>query len=126
MQTTLLIALGGALGAVTRFFLHTSVQRYSVSGFPLGTLVVNVLGSFLIGITFVVLVEKIQIAEQWRAIVIIGFLGAMTTFSTFSLDALLLLEQGHYNSALLYILSSVFVCLIAAFAGLQLARLILI
>ncbi len=126
MQTTLLIALGGAFGAVTRYYLHTAVQRLSSTGFPVGTLTVNVIGSFLIGIAFVIFVEKVQIAEQWRSIVIIGFLGAMTTFSTFSLDALLLLEQGHYNSALLYILSSIAVCLIAAFAGLQLARLLIV
>ena len=93
--------------------------------FPLGTFVVNVLGSFLIGVFFVLLAEKAQIAEQWRPIIVVGFLGGLTTFSTFSLDALLLFEQGHYNTALFYIISSIVLCLIAAFAGMQLTRVML-
>ena len=83
------------------------------------------LGSLLIGIFFVLLAEKAQIAEQWRPVIVVGFLGGLTTFSTFSLDALLLFEQGHYNTALFYIISSVALCLIAAFAGMQITRVML-
>ncbi len=125
MNTYIAIALGGAIGAVSRFWLHGAVQRFNDSSFPLGTFAVNVLGSFLIGVIFVVLAEKSQLNETWRPIVVIGFLGAMTTFSTFSLDALLLFEQGQYNTALFYIVSSVALCLFAAFAGMQLSRVVL-
>ena len=125
MNTYIAIAFGGAIGAVSRFWLHGAVQRFNDSSFPLGTFAVNVLGSFLIGVIFVVLAEKSQLNETWRPIVVIGFLGAMTTFSTFSLDALLLFEQGNYNTALFYIFSSVTICLFAAFAGMQLTRVVL-
>ena len=125
MAAYIAIAFGGALGAVSRYWLHSAVQRFNDSGFPLGTFAVNVLGSFLIGIFFVVLAEKAQIAEQWRPVIVVGFLGGLTTFSTFSLDALLLFEQGHYNTALFYIISSVALCLVAAFAGMQLTRVML-
>ena len=101
------------------------MQRFNGSSFPLGTFSVNILGSFLIGVFFVVLAEKAQLAEPWRPLVTVGFLGAMTTFSTFSLDALLLFEQGHYNTALFYIVSSVALCLFAAFAGMQVTRVML-
>jgi CrcB protein len=123
--TYIAIAFGGAFGAVSRFWIHSAVQRFNGSSFPLGTFSVNILGSFLIGVFFVVLAEKAQFAEPWRPLVTVGFLGAMTTFSTFSLDALLLFEQGHYNTALFYIVSSVALCLFAAFAGMQVTRVML-
>jgi len=125
VSTYIAIAFGGAIGAVSRYWLYSAVQRLHDSGFPLGTFVVNVLGSFLIGVFFVLLAEKAQIAEQWRPIIVVGFLGGLTTFSTFSLDALLLFEQGHYNTALFYIISSIVLCLIVAFAGMQLTRVML-
>lgn len=125
MNTYIAIAFGGAFGAMSRFWLHTAVQKFNGSSFPLGTFTVNILGSFLIGVIFVVMAEKAQLPESLRPLIMIGFLGAMTTFSTFSLDALLLFEQGHYNIALFYIVSSVALCLFAAFAGIQLARVML-
>ena len=125
MITYIAIAFGGAFGAVSRFWIQSAVQRFNGSSFPLGTFSVNILGSFLIGVFFVVLAEKAQFAEPWRPLVTVGFLGAMTTFSTFSLDALLLFEQGHYNTALFYIVSSVALCLFAAFAGMQVTRVML-
>jgi len=101
------------------------MQRLNCTGFPLGTFAANVLGSFLIGVFFVVLAEKAQLSEPWRPLIVVGFLGGMTTFSTFSLDALLLFEQGNYNTALFYIVSSVALCLFAAFAGMQVTRVML-
>ncbi len=125
LNTYLAIAFGGALGAVSRYWLSTAVERFNGSGFPMGTFTVNLLGSFLIGMLFILFAEKLSLVEQWRPVLVIGFLGAMTTFSTFSLDALLLFQQGHYNTALFYILSSVVVCLFAAFAGMQVSRILL-
>jgi len=125
MYYYLAIAFGGAAGAVSRYWLSTTVERFNGGAFPLGTFFVNVLGSFLIGVVFIIFAEKLHLVDQWRPIVIIGFLGAMTTFSTFSLDALLLFQQGNYNTALFYVLSSVTLCLFAAFSGMQITRLLL-
>ena len=86
---------------------------------------VNLLGSFLIGLLYIFFAEKLSVADQWRPVIITGFLGAMTTFSTFSLDALLLFQQGHYNTALFYVLSSVMICIFAAYVGMQIARILL-
>ncbi len=119
------IAAGGALGAITRYWLANLVQASNSSAFPAGTFAVNALGSLLIGLCFVLLMDKAQLTETWRALLMIGFLGAMTTFSTFSLDALLLLQQGHYNTALVYTVGSLVVCLAATFAGMQLAKLVI-
>ena len=125
MYTYLAIAFGGALGALSRYWLTVSIERFNSTGFPLGTFVVNLLGSFLIGLLYIILAEKLSVAEQWRPVIITGFLGAMTTFSTFSLDALLLFQQGQYNTALFYVLSSVMICIFAAYVGMQIARMLL-
>ena len=125
MYTYLAIAFGGALGAVSRYWLTVSIERFNGTGFPLGTFMVNLLGSFLIGLLYILFAEKLSVADQWRPVIITGFLGAMTTFSTFSLDALLLFQQGHYNTALFYVLSSVMICIFAAYAGMQIARILL-
>lgn len=117
------IAVGGAIGAVSRYWLSTTVESFNHTGFPMGTFLVNVVGSLLIGLCFAVLMDKAQLVDTWRPIIMIGFLGAMTTFSTFSLDALLLFQQGHYNAALIYTTGSVVVCLIATFTGMLLAKL---
>ena len=122
MYTYLAVALGGALGAVARYWLSFNIERFNGSNFPLGTFTVNLLGSFLMGLLFILFMERMSLVEHYRPLLAIGFLGAMTTFSTFSLDALLLFQQGHYNTALIYILSSVAVCLFAAYTGLLLGR----
>lgn len=124
MSYYLAIALGGSAGAMSRYWLTNLVQDINRTDFPWGTFLVNVAGSLLIGIFFVVFAEKVQLDNQWRPLVIVGFLGAMTTFSSFSIEALLLFEQGLYNTALLYIVSSVLVCLFAAFVGMQATRLL--
>ncbi|MBS25158.1 MAG: fluoride efflux transporter CrcB [Gammaproteobacteria bacterium] len=125
MNTYLAIAIGGAFGAISRYWVSESMEKVNGTGFPLGTFSVNLLGSFLIGVLFVIFAEKLELAHEWRPLLVIGFLGAMTTFSAFSLDTLLLFQQGHYNTALFYIFSSVIACLFAAYAGIQLTRVVL-
>ena len=98
MNTYIAIAIGGAFGAISRYWVSESMEKVNGTGFPLGTFTVNLLGSFLIGVLFIVFAEKLEIAQQWKSLLIVGFLGAMTTFSAFSLDTLLLFQQGQYLS----------------------------
>ena len=125
MPTYVAIAIGGAFGAVIRYWLSTSMEHLNGSTFPLGTFSVNVFGSFLMGTLFILFMEKAELIVAYRPLLAIGFLGAMTTFSTFSLDALLLFQQGHYNTALFYVLSSVIICIFAVYFGMLLARAVL-
>lgn len=124
MNLYLFIAIGGALGAMGRYWLTSNIGTLNSSGFPIAVFTVNVVGSFLIGAAFILITEELPLEEQWRSFVVVGFLGAFTTFSTFSLDALLLFQQGHYNTALLYIIGSVVLCLLAVFAGIHVVRLL--
>ena len=116
------IAVGGAVGAMARYGLMNLVDGLSESRFPLGTLVVNLIGSILIGVFFVLISERFVLSQEMRALLVVGFVGAFTTFSTFSLDALLLLQYGYILQALAYILASVVLCLLGVWAGMGLMR----
>ncbi|MDA9877317.1 MAG: fluoride efflux transporter CrcB [Porticoccaceae bacterium] len=120
------VAIGGALGAMARYGVSTLVFDASSQRFPYATLSVNVLGSFLIGILFVLIVEKGLLPPEMRSILMVGFLGAFTTFSTFSLDALGLWQNGHLLLALVYALGTVVLCLAAISIAVWLTRLFLI
>jgi len=117
MNQILVIAAGGAVGASLRFIVSNAV--YSIAGrdFPYGTLTVNVLGSLLMGILYVLLVERVAFAVEWRAFLMIGVLGAFTTFSTFSIETMLLIESGDHMRALLNMLVSVVLCVMATWVG---------
>ena len=120
----LLIALGGAAGSVLRYLVGGAVQRTSDSGFPIGTMVVNVSGCFIIG----VLVRQflnMQLSPELRALLIVGFCGGFTTFSTFSAETLALIEGGEYGRATGYVVLSVTLCLAATLAGMTTMRLIM-
>ncbi len=129
MNYYLAIAVGGALGAMSRYGLMNLVQT-TLSGrlpgdqFPWGTWVVNVSGSLLIGILYVLIAEKMTLPSEARALLVVGFLGAFTTFSTFSLDTLLLIQQGWLLQAITYIVSSVVVCILLTWLGMVLTRLL--
>jgi CrcB protein len=118
----LLIALGGAAGSLLRYLLGGAVQRTSASGFPVGTMFVNVSGCFLIGI-LVRQFLNMQTTPELRALLIVGFCGGFTTFSTFSAETLALIEGGEYGRAAWYVILSVAICLIATFAGMSAMRL---
>jgi len=122
VQQLLAIAGGGALGAVLRFAMSSAIYRILGREFPYGTLAVNVLGSLLMGFLFVVLVERLALSAEWRAALLIGLLGAFTTFSTFSFETLALFESGQLFKAFLNIILSVCLCLAATWLGLSLGR----
>jgi len=119
---TLAIAAGGALGALFRFWVSTAVYTWLGRGFPYGTLAVNVVGSLLMGLLFVLMIERLVLGAEWRAFWLVGMLGAFTTFSTFSIETLGLIEQGEFTRAAVNSLVSVVACVGAAFLGATLAR----
>jgi CrcB protein len=118
----LAIALGGALGSVLRFAAVSYFTPLLGYRFPLGTFAVNIAGSFLIGVTYVLLVEKTTLPAEWRLFFITGILGGFTTFSAFSLEILQLWQEGHPVNALLYASSSVILGLLMAFIGMALTQ----
>ena len=105
MKYLLFIGLGGAFGAVSRYLLSNWAHALWEGRWPVGTLLVNMLGSFLIGIVFV-LIERQLIHPDWRSVLMVGFLGAFTTFSTFSVDSANLFQNGQGAAGILNILSS--------------------
>ncbi|HTF83363.1 MAG TPA: fluoride efflux transporter CrcB [Cellvibrio sp.] len=118
----LAVAVGGALGAMARYGVVSYLAPLTGHRFPLGTLCVNISGSFLIGVCYVVLDEKLAASPEWRLLTMTGFLGAFTTFSTFSLDALALWENGLPVTAVTYVLATVFGCLMAVTASVLLTQ----
>ncbi|MCG6976885.1 MAG: fluoride efflux transporter CrcB [Acidiferrobacterales bacterium] len=122
MNQLLAIAGGGAIGAVLRYWVSTGVYALAGRNFPYGTLAVNIAGSLLMGLLFVLLIERMAENSIWRAALLIGLLGAFTTFSTFSIETLNLMEEGAYSRALLNMVLSVLLCVAAAWLGVKIGR----
>ncbi len=122
MNHLLLIATGGALGAVSRYLVSTGVHGLLGRGFPYGTLSVNVLGSLLMGFFYILLLERLDPGAHWRPLLLVGFLGAFTTFSTFSIETINLMEGGELFRAMLNVLASVSTCIVACWIGVILGR----
>lgn len=122
MMQWLAIATGGALGSVLRFAAVAYFTPLLNYRFPLGTFIVNMLGSLLIGVAYVILVEKAILSAEWRLFFITGVLGGFTTFSAFSLEILQLWQEGHAFNAIAYASGSVILGLLMAFLGMALAQ----
>lgn len=125
MNQLLSVAIGGAVGALLRFFVSTGIYTWLGRGFPYGTLTVNIVGSFLIGLlTEALILQRVAITMEYRAAILVGLFGSFTTFSTFSLETFYLFEQGSYGKAGLNIVVSVAACLFAVWLGLSSGRLL--
>lgn len=118
----LAVAAGGALGALARYGSVRLMTAWLGPAFPYGTLAVNVLGSGIAGWLFVRLVESGGGSESLRALLIVGFLGAFTTFSAFSVETLRLFDTGQSGLAALNMIANLLLCLVAAALGIALAR----
>jgi CrcB protein len=126
MLNLLFVALGGAIGSVSRYLLNDRVRAVLGTGWPSGIFTINVLGGFLMGC----LIGGLALRggtdqEKWRVLIGVGVLGGFTTFSSFSLDVALMIERKAYGEAAVYSLASVAVSVIALFAGLMLMRKVL-
>ncbi len=122
VKMLLAVAAGGAVGAVGRYLVVSAVGHIFGTGFPLGTIVVNVVGSFVLGALIEALALVWSPSPELRAMVVVGVLGAFTTFSTFSMDVVLLYERGALGQVALYIGASVILSIGAFFLGLHLLR----
>jgi CrcB protein len=116
------IAAGGAAGALMRYWMSNGIYALFGRGFPYGTLTVNVVGSLLMGFCYVFMIERMDVSVEWRAALMIGLLGAFTTFSTFSIETLNLLESGEQMKAALNILLSVTLCILGCWIGMIVGR----
>lgn len=124
MPMLVAIAAGGALGAVARHFVSHQIALWLGHGFPFGTMGVNVLGSFLLGILVTLLAESFSLSQEFRGFLVVGLLGGFTTFSAFSLETVLLIERNQMALAGLYVTGSVLLGVFGLFAGITLARLL--
>ena len=122
IKLLLYVALGGAIGAVGRYTATVAVAQWSDGDFPYGTLVVNTVGSFLLGCLLAALALGWTPSNEFRSLMQVGILGAFTTFSTFSMDAYNQLSRGDYFAASLYIGGSVLIGIIALITGVALIR----
>ncbi len=118
------IAIGGALGAMGRYWVSSYLLPASAYKFTYANFSANVIGRLLMGILYVLIVERGGMPDQARSLLMVGFLGAFTTFSTFSLDAISLWQNGGQFLALIYVISTVFACLLAIIVAVWLTRLL--
>lgn len=125
MFQALLVAVGGAIGSLLRYYVGLGSLRLMGPGFPWGTLVVNVVGCFVIGVFAEMIARRFNASVELRLLLITGFLGGFTTFSAFSLDAITLFERGEVFAGGIYIAASVGLSMAAVMAGLGLMRMLI-
>lgn len=122
MSIYIAVAIGGSLGAVSRYWLSNSTYQWLGTNFPYGTLMVNVVGSLLMGFLSVFLVHRWNVSDELRFGILVGYLGSFTTFSTFAMDSLHWMDSGAIFKSISYILVSILFCLLGAWAGLASAK----
>ncbi len=116
MRVALFIGMGSLIGGILRYMLSQLIQNRALSTFPYGTLTVNILGCFLIGIVFG-LAERVGMAQEWKLFIVTGVLGGFTTFSAFSYESISLMRDGQAGTALIYVAASVVLGLLATYIG---------
>ncbi|AMM84476.1 fluoride efflux transporter CrcB [Martelella sp. AD-3] len=124
LSHALIVAAGGALGSVGRYLVGVLAIRLWGPQFPWGTFVVNVVGSLMIGLLVEAVARALNQSAEMRMFMVTGFLGGFTTFSSFSLDAMTMIERGDLLHAVAYIAASLLLALIAVFAGLAIGRMV--
>lgn len=124
MLKYLMVGVGGGLGSILRFWLGSYVGERMGTRFPYGTFVINVTGSFLIGVVFAVLTARTNWSPNWRYLIPIGFIGGYTTFSSFEFETLRTVQDGQFGLALLYVAASVCVGFLAVWGGVMAGKVI--
>lgn len=124
IRELLVIALGGGLGALSRYELGLWISSKWNQGFPLHTFIINITGAFLLGFLNILFIERMTVSPLWRLGIGVGFLGAYTTFSTFGFEVITLLEGGSYTTAAAYTFLSILVGFVGVALGVGLARII--
>ena len=125
MKLLIAVALGGAVGAVGRFLAVNAIGSQFGHGFPWGTFTVNLVGSFILGALVEVSALHWSPSPEVRAFLVVGLLGAFTTFSTFSLDSYTLIDRGQIAAAVAYVGGSVVLCILGFWAGIAMLRQVL-
>jgi CrcB protein len=119
----LVISVGAVVGANARYFISRQAARFFGPAFPFGTLIINVVGSLIVGYFVVWTSERVLIDQRWRLLVVVGFCGAFTTFSSYAFETMVYFEQGQWPFMFANILGNNLLCLVAALGGMALARL---
>lgn len=122
MQMLIAIAAGGSLGALSRHYMAGAITRMLGIGFPYGTFAVNLLGSFLMGLLVTAFAARFEVSQELRSFITVGFLGSFTTFSTYSLETVLLIERGEWATAALYAFGSLALGVAGLFVGIYVGR----
>lgn len=122
MQKFLLVAAGGALGALARYGMGSAIGSRMGSKFPFGTFTINIVACFMIGFILVTLGQRTELSEAWRFLIPIGFIGAFSTFSTFEWETFSSLQAGAYLATSIYVALSFFLGLVGVWLGVVLAR----
>ncbi|MDH5489327.1 MAG: fluoride efflux transporter CrcB [Rhodospirillaceae bacterium] len=125
LQMVLYVGLGGAIGAMARFLTMSAIGHYFHGTFPFGTFAVNVVGSFALGALLEIMALQWSPSPELRALMVVGVLGAFTTFSTFSMDLYYLLNRGEIMQGALYATGSVLLCVAGFWAGMSVFRSVL-
>lgn len=122
MLNIVLVAIGGAIGSVARYLVGVWGVKLAGPNFPWGTITVNVVGAFLIGLMVEMVARRFDASSEVRVFIVTGIIGGFTTWSSFTLDAVVLFERGDLGLAAVYMLASLVVSFAAIFAGLALGR----